>query len=132
MRRYFLSPVIGSGGITDPYRAKIADFGVGVVALIPTNAQGQPTSAWALCLVNAPNHTALLSDRDIKALPDFPLDAKFEAMSGPAISAGVAALSHFDIPLAELETEHGYREFIRSLGQRLEPAFNESNFDTAG
>lgn len=65
MKRYYLSPIIGSGSEADPYRPKVADFGVSWAGVIPSDpVTGQPLRPWCLVQVEAPDHAALLADAD--------------------------------------------------------------------
>lgn len=82
MKRYYISPIVGTGAEDDPYRPKVADYGVSWVGVIPSNPDtGRPVYPWCLALVEAINHASLLADRDIKPLPDFPLDGKVSAIN---------------------------------------------------
>jgi len=132
MKRYYLSPIIGDGSSFDAYRPKLAEYGVSHVALIPSDAAGHPTATWALCLVDAPNHAALIADPALRVLPDFPLDGRLTALSPSGRTAAEAAVTHFGIATDTLDFSNGYRELIRSIGRRLIPSFNENNFDVAG
>lgn len=131
MKRYFLSPIIGTGTFGDDYRPKISDHGVSHVSVIPTGPDGQPTSDWALCLVEAVNFAPLLTDPALRALPDFPLDVRLSAMSTTARTAAESAVTHFGVAVETLNFNSGYRELVRSIGRTLEPLFDENNFDVA-
>lgn len=130
MRRYYLSPVVGDGSLSNPYRAQIADEPeTSVAAVISTDANGQPTSAWALCLVAAQSHGQLARDNRFGPLPDMLFDARMSALSGSAKAALDAALLKFGVA-ATVQNE-GYREFVRSLGRLVDPAFDENALGVA-
>ena len=133
MKRYYLSSVIGSGTIGDPYRAQVSDFGQqSEVALIPTGADGKPLFPWAFCLVGRASHTPLLTDIRLGPLPDFPKDARLSALGIDARAALELALTRFSLSLDLIgASSRAWRDVIRDIGRRLEPAFHEDSFDCA-
>jgi hypothetical protein len=136
MRRYLLSPVVGSGTRADPYRAKVRDLlagqNAGVVSLIPTGPDGKPIARWCLCLVDAPNLTAVLADAAVGALPDFPLDVKVNAMALQTRLALTAVLAAFQVDTGIVVRADAFRNVVRAIGQALDPSFDENNFDPTG
>ena len=80
-KRYYISPLIGTGNEFDPFRPKVADYGVSWVGSIPNNPEtGQPLFNYCLVLVNTQNHGQLIADSAIDSLPDFPLDGKVSSI----------------------------------------------------
>lgn len=118
MNRYYLSPIIGSGTEADPYRPKIADYGVDWAGVIKSDASGHPAQPWCLVLVNTADHSKLLADADLDPLPDVglssALSARDKAAAGTAVSKrGVKA------PAAKTMAD-----LVRHLGRQLEPSFD--------
>lgn len=66
--RYYVAPLAGDGTENDPYRPALPDV-YDWVALIPSDPGGQPHSNWALCLVDADDHSRLEADSTLHALP---------------------------------------------------------------
>lgn len=132
MRRYYLSQIIGTGTEDDPYRPKIADLRVNHVAVIPSDpVTGKPKFAWALVIVNTANHTALLSDGQIEALPDLSLDAKLNSLSAAVRNALISRLTAKGISTTGVNVNTTYRDVVRRVGQFLRATFSENNFDVA-
>lgn len=129
MKRYYISPIIGDGTEFNPYRAKIADYGVATVSVIASDPTGKPLLSYALALVSATNHGRILADAAIDALPDFPLDGKVSAINTATKNAMIAKLQARGIDTSFIGNADGYRDVIRGIGQAIEPAFNENNFD---
>ncbi len=129
-KRYYVCDIIGNGTEENPYRPAVADYGVSWVGSIPTNEQGHPVFAWSLVLVASKEHASLRGDNRIDPLPDFPLDGRMNAINQAASAALSAALLKRSIAVSYGGTD-GYRDVIRAIGRKLEPTFNENNFDVA-
>lgn len=128
MKRYYLSEIIGTGGMADPFRTVIAD------QLDSGDLQrtwGPPSPGpgdVCLVLVDAVSHSRFLADARNDALPDFPLDAKLNALHTPALAALNGACSRRGI-VADWTNSSGFREIVRSIGRQIEPGFDENSFD---
>lgn len=132
MKRYYISPIVGTGAEDDPYRPKVADYGVSWVGVIPSNPDtGRPVYPWCLALVEAINHASLLADRDIKPLPDFPLDGKVSAINKATRNRMSADLQGQGIDTSFIGSADGYRDVIRGIGRSLAASFDENGFDVA-
>ena len=133
MKRYYLSPVVGTGSIDDPFRAAVADYGQqSVAAIIPTGLDGRPVFPWALTIVGRLNHGPLLSDAALGPLPDFPKDVRLSAMSAVAKTQLENGLSLFRLPTTLIgEASRAWRDVLRDIGRQLEPAFHEDALDCA-
>lgn len=128
-KQYYICDIIGTGDETDPYRPVVADLGVAWTGAIPTGPDGRPTKTWALVLVAAANHAAVRAHKGVNSLPDFPLDGKVSAINVATKAAMAAAFTKRGIPTNIIDGKDGYREVIREIGKRLEPQFDENNFD---
>lgn len=128
MIRYYIAPVIGTGAtLEDAFRSKISDYGVPTAVIIPTGSDGKPTSTWCLNVVNTKNHAPLLSDPEIFALPDVPLDIKLNAMAQAQQTRITNKMTELGIDTIH-DGQTAYREMLRKIGQKLAPTFNENNF----
>src|SRR5689334_20677360 len=82
MRRYYLSRVVGTGAFTDRFRAKAADLARDVGGNCTAKvSDGAVAGDWCLAVVDVLDHTTLLADPDLKALPDMSLDALLNTVS---------------------------------------------------
>lgn len=131
MKRYYLSPIIGTGAWGDAYRDVIADVpGVTRKALIKTDPDtGAPLVPWALVQVSTANHSRIISDKRNAVLPDVPLDVKLTAIQSATKAAMKNDFARFGIPTALIDNADGYRDAIRGIGSLLDPNFNENDFD---
>ena len=122
-KRYYLCDVVAKqqeDGSTANV-AVIADYDVSFVAV---TGSGQ-----ALCLVNADNHTQLLNDNRIDALPIFPLDAKISAMHITSKNEMMSNLTKRNFSTGLISPDDGYRDVIKNIGKSLTLAFDENNFN---
>lgn len=125
MKRYYLCPIMGDGTEGAPYAA---DLPAGTNASVVMPDDPQP-GGWALALVAAADHRGLLRDAKLDALPEFPLDAKLNAMQSTARSALDAALQRR--AGITVNGADGYRDLIRQVGRKLDPNFHENAFDVS-
>ncbi len=132
MKRYYISKIIGDGSDLNPYRTKVAGYGVNHVSVIENDpATGAPLHAFALCLVNAVNHAPLLIDPDIDALPDVGLDIKMSAVHTATKNALLSRLTARGFDTADFGTADGFRDVVKGIGLQLSPTFNENHFDVS-
>lgn len=129
VKRYYVSNIIGNGTDEDPFRPKVADYGVSWVGSIPTDANGIPVYADCLTVVNAEDHSALRKDAAIDAMPDFPLDGKVSAIQTSTKNAMMTALAVRGFDTSNLGNADGYRDVIQAIGQQRDPLFNVDKFD---
>lgn len=136
MKRYYICPLTGSGTIADPYRLRLPPR-VSHAAVIPTGPDGLPLRNWGLAQVVADPaiHAALAADQDIDALPSGGFD---ERADGDLTTIQRAALAirlrdrGLTIAEAEAALRGTVRQLVRTLGQRLEPDFDEAQFGSGG
>ena len=129
MKRYYLSPIIGSGTEVDPFRPKIADFGVswsGVIASDPVT--GAPARNWCLILVEAADHAALIADADLFDLPNINLNALVSSLSPTLRNRLSNRLDQLGINRQALTIADALRVWLRAIGRHLEPSFHEDRF----
>ena len=126
MRRYYLAPIIGDGQSTETvYRVQLPR--VNHSAVIPSNAAtGAPLFSWALCVVEAPDHGAMLADAALTALPNLGLDQALDQISTSQRNALFAALDGKGINRVGLTQASTMRDVLRRIGRYLEAAFDES------
>ena len=129
MKRYYVCDIVGTGTRNDKYRSRIWDYGFTHTEVFATDADNRPTSSWALVLVDTVNHTRLLADPQLDALPDVSLDAKVSAINATTRSDMVAKLTGRGIDTAFIGRADSYREVIQTLGQRLDANFDVKNLN---
>lgn len=115
--RWALSPIIGSGTATDPYRAAASAYG-GHVAVIPGNDDGTPKYGW--CLVrfdDAADLAAAAADTNLRVLPAWSLDHVITAGEAATIAD---ALDHFGITGAPSAQGRTVRQVLRWIADRLD------------
>lgn len=124
MKRYYLTDIVGDGTKGNPYRPKIPD-GFNFVAVID-----KPTRPWAFVLVAALDHSALLADPTVRALPpaiatdpDGPLTIPEKAQ----VDAALLAKGHVNPSISASL----HREAIREVGKFIHPYFHESNLNVS-
>jgi hypothetical protein len=127
MKRYYLCPIrtVDYGG--GPEFEPDIPAGVNYSAVMPPDPAA--AGAWALVLVATPDHRALLREAKLDALPEFPMDAKLNAMQGAARVALEAALTRR--AGVTVNGADGYRDLIRQVGRKLDPNFHENAFDVS-
>lgn len=129
MRRYYVCPVVGDGSESSPYRPKVADYGVSYVALLGQNPDGSTRRQWAFVLVNALDHTSILADNQIFALPDLSLDATLGALSNPQRNAVIRYMNDIGIDTSGVNTNTTVRDVVRLFAAEQESPFDENAFD---
>lgn len=127
-RRYYISKVElfdGSDGLEVGVAAR--RFGTVVAQNIGLDANGQPTSTWALCVLDSDAHSAAIADNDCIPLPQFGLDAKVSAMHTPTKQSMLTRMQAFGIDTAFVSNSDGFRDVIRGLGRAHNAAFDENS-----
>lgn len=130
-RRYYISRVVGDGTDGDPYRAKIADYGVAHVAIIASGPDGHPSRPWALCLVNTTNHAPLVADSDLRAIPVSALDNTLGSLTPQQRQFLRDMVEELGLDTSEVTAQTTLRQLLRYIGRTLEGAFDENNFDVS-
>lgn len=129
MKRYCIAKIIGDGTENNPYRSAIQKYNdlhyeFGGIAQDPIT--GQPTHTFVLAILKTVNISRLMADQDIDIFPDFPLDGKMSAMQTATKNKMVNALAKYGVSISGAD---GFRDAIRTIGQMIQPDFDENNFD---
>lgn len=132
MRRYYLCAMIGNGSEESPYRPKVANYNVSWSAVVSHNADGTLRFPWAFVIVNTIDHTALLADNQIKALPDVSLDLTVGDLSAAVKQAALNAMTNWSIDTSKVKNTTTIRQVLRYLGRHHVIDFDENRFDVAG
>ena len=133
--RYTISPIIGSGTISDPYRAAVADVsGVNTAAMIPSDSTGKPLYRFAFCIVAASLWTSVLAVSNLYLFPDYVLDGLMSGMDAATRTAMVQSVQAYDLTgsgdylnATNADTD-SYRTLITKIGQQFDAAFQVNNF----
>ena len=125
-KRYFLSPIIGTGTFSDPYRVK--NNGANSAAIIPSNPDGSPKFSYSLCLMSADSLTTLLADITLSALPDLQMTDTISALQSTQISGAILSRLGASITVSAGET---FASVLRKVGRVLDPNFDESTLQAA-
>lgn len=137
MRRYYLSKIVGTGQTPeDAFRPKTHDVILdqqllaGSVHAIHINPKtGETFKDWCLVIIDAADHSAFMNDADIKALPDFELDAKLSDMSPNEIIFMALALNDLGVTNVKVYNGYKYADVIRQIGKLSGgPNFEEKRF----
>jgi hypothetical protein len=131
-KRWFLSPVVGTGSENDAYRSKIADFGVNHVAVIPSKPDGTPRFGWCLVKVNAASFAALDADADLDGFPLVSLDATVASLPAGVRTRLRTALERRGIDTTDVTGATPLRVIVRRLGRLLDDRFDEDANDVMG
>lgn len=117
MARWALSPIVGTGTMADPYRAKAADYGAHV-AIIPGNDDGTPRFPWALVrLDDSADMTAAAADTTLRLLPAWSLDHVLTAAEATSVTN---ALGKFGIAGYPSPTGRTVRQVLRWIADQLD------------
>ena len=63
--RYYLSPIIGDGTEENPYRPKVAEYGLPWTASIASKEDGHPAQMVTVVEVITADHSVLLADNEL-------------------------------------------------------------------
>ena len=130
--RYYLSSyttkVIGG---QPSYLPKVATYPILAFSSVGGD-DPRATGAWALCVVEANDHTPLLADAEIAALPDSAFDARISSLSNAAKTQLAAALTKFALQQrVTYGNADAWRTVLRKLGALNLASFSEDNFAAA-
>lgn len=140
MKRYVISPVIGTGTEIDSFRASVSDVvGSGSAFIIPTNNIGQPLYAFAMGLAATTNMNSVAAVSNAFIFPDYPLDGLMSGMDPDARTAmnqSVGAYVFKASPLKKLDTtfygdSDSYRDVLNGLLHQIDINANVKYLDAA-
>lgn len=137
MKRYYISPVVGTGTIGDAYRAAISDTvraqnGAGLSTVILSNSDGTPALPWALCIAAAPNHVSIGNVSGVEAMPDITLDSTLAVLPSNLRNRALNFLTGKGVDLSGITTSSTFGELIDRVGKHLDVNFDRRNFDALG
>lgn len=92
-KKYYLSPVVGTGSEDDPVRLKVADYYGNHTAVLSS-------SGWGIALVSDHDHSASLGDPDVHPFPDVPLDTLISDLPAETVARIDAFLVGYGISTA--------------------------------
>ena len=129
--RVYLSPIVGTGTAGDPYRPKVANYGLPWVAVIAGQPDGRPKFAWSLVLVNASDFTALNADAQLLTIPNVTLDSPISDLTSKERSRIQAGLTQrgIAITVADFETVGA---LLDAIGKTQNPEFSLGALTIAG
>jgi hypothetical protein len=130
-RRYYLAPIVGSGTMADPYRARVDLHSKNWSAVIPSKPDGTPRFAWALCIVAAADHSALEADALLDKLPNIDLDRTLADLSAAQRTALATRLQALGVDTSGVSASTTMRQVLRRVGQTLAADFDEGQFGVA-
>lgn len=121
LKRWFISPVVGTGARADTYRPKASDHGgIAHASILPCNADGTPKFGWALCLASAADLTALDGDAQIDGFPDAPLDTTLGSFSAAVRNRVQTALVNRSVDLTGITLASTLRDLVVRIVARLD------------
>ena len=92
-----------------------------------------PTEPWALIqIVHPVNVLPIPGNIDADELPDVALDVKISAIHVATRERMKSDIAKRGISSSFVDNSDGYREVIRTLGQRVDPNFDEDRFGLPG
>ncbi len=125
-KRWYLSPVVGTGTLDDPYRAQIEASGAAHAALIPTNANGTPRFAWCLVRVAAGDLSGIEADSRLFSFSD-DLDTPLSSLPPARRTVIIAAIQR--ITGITPQGSQTRRQLLGLIGRLLEPSFADAAVD---
>lgn len=126
VKRYYLSNVVGTGTLDDPFRLAIED-NLGAAAYV---AVISPDNKWGLAYVASADHTRFLNDTRNDGFPAVSLDTLMASVGVGAKNTLQSALTKRGIAIGSLAGFNSVRDCLRAIGRKAEPSFNENAFDT--
>jgi hypothetical protein len=128
---FYLSKIIGTGSMQDPYRVRAADFG-SHVALIPSNADGTPKHAGRWALVVTPTSAGRTIGPEMVALAEAPLDSTLGSLGTALQLAQVQAAVQTRFGVSpDVSPGRTLRDFLSEVGAAVQPGFQIGQLDVA-
>jgi len=130
VKRWYISPIIGTGTEDDPYRAKVGSATLirGHSAVIPTDVNGAPLFNFALVIVSADDHAPLIADSDNDVFPNRTLGDSLTSVERSLIKG---VLDRRGLPSKWVDNVSTFGELLRTIGRFLDANFRENKLDAA-
>jgi hypothetical protein len=132
MSIYYITPIIGTGAKSNPFRTKVSQYGVSQVTVIPTSSTtGLPLFTWALVAVpDAANTAAIDADATIDRLPIANLDATLGSLTNQQRQTFQQLGTKYSVPtVAGLTNQSTCRDALVAFGRALDPNFDPNQFN---
>lgn len=130
-KRFYLSPYVQAPGplgqLTWLPKVTTDAQVAGWTSIAPSDGGNAVT--WALVLVNAADHTALLADATARALPDLTLDTAITAAQATAINSALVKFGMSNSITANAGDT--LRQLLRAIGSLRLKNFDEALFSAA-
>jgi len=127
----YLSPIIGTGAYNDPYRPKIATYGVPWAAVIAGQPNGAPKFAWSLVVVAANNTAALDADSELLSFANVTTSTRVSTLSNQEKNRIQSGVSKMGIPLT-LTNYATIGDFLDAVGKTQNPTFSLAALNVGG
>ncbi len=135
-KRFYIATILGDGNAdldqsewtptTGELRPAVRDHNV------PFGSVSALDVPWALVLVEAADHSALLADPYCYALPDVPMDVTVDAIDPNKVDALQSKLMTLGVATSVITGATSFRDIVRGIGQFLVPSFSDTSLPGAG
>lgn len=127
MKRWYLSDVTGTGTFTDPIRPVTHDLQKGL-GLPGSGCASVLQGARALTLMEATaaGHLAAAADTRVDIMPELTLGDRWDSIAPAARAAIRNRMIARGFDVSGVANDRTFGEVLRSLGQQLEPEFDET------
>lgn len=117
--RYFISKIIGDGQEFNPYRPKIADYGVSFSVDFRTE------NDWCIGVTSAADLTNVTNDPDIIVFPDLTFDTLIADVAAATVSAMRTDIESFTgKQFPALLPDTTFRRVLEVIGEEIGHTFN--------
>ena len=123
-QRWFLCPIVGTGGDKDPYRSRLRDLGITHVSHIPSNPDGTPQFSWCICLASANDFTVVDADVLIDGFPGVQLSDTLGSFSAAVRDKVQTVLTNHGVNLTGITLANTVGDLLQRAGQRLGAAWD--------
>lgn len=129
MKRYYITPMVQDTVHPFAWMGKVARTyngraNTGASSCMPLDVVR--AGAWAVYILETPDHTDALNDPDNFALPDLTLDAPIGTFWTAQVRNRLSALG---VDVTGITAQTLQRELLRRIALTINPNFNENSFD---
>lgn len=129
MKRRYITPMVRDtewpfawlGKVARTYNGRAA---TGAASCMP--ADPAATGAWALYILETPDHTDALNDLENFALPDLTLDAPIGTFWSTQTRNKLTSIG---VDISGISSQSLFRDLVRRIGRTLNVNFDENAFD---